>query len=62
MFVLDLGSVFCCDLEPTVGQLAVSGGEDDHAYVWNTLNGEVVFECKGKIKENVHRCFKFKMF
>lgn len=27
--------------------LAVTGGEDDVAYVWNTSNGEVVFECTG---------------
>lgn len=41
------GSVFCCDLEPLVGNLAVTGGEDDRAFVWNITNGETLFECIG---------------
>uniref|UniRef100_A0A182PAX4 Uncharacterized protein n=1 Tax=Anopheles epiroticus TaxID=199890 RepID=A0A182PAX4_9DIPT len=36
-------SVFCCDLHPTE-ELAVTGGEDDKAYVWSTRTGEVVHE------------------
>ncbi|CAG9771613.1 unnamed protein product [Ceutorhynchus assimilis] len=27
--------------------LAVTGGEDDNAYVWNTSTSEIVFECTG---------------
>lgn len=29
------------------GQYAVTGGQDDMAYVWSTLTGEVIFECTG---------------
>ncbi|XP_058066867.1 angio-associated migratory cell protein [Anopheles bellator] len=35
--------VFCGALHPTE-DLAVTGGEDDKAYVWNTITGEVVHE------------------
>lgn len=41
------GSVFSCVLEPGGQSLAISGGEDDKAFVWNTSNGEVVLECSG---------------
>ncbi|XP_071823388.1 angio-associated migratory cell protein-like isoform X2 [Apostichopus japonicus] len=41
------GSVFACALEPTTGSLAISGGEDDKAYVWNTSDGAVILECSG---------------
>jgi len=40
-----LGSVFCCSFEPKEGKLIVSGGEDDKAYVWNTVDGKVFMEC-----------------
>lgn len=39
-------SVFCCDLHPS-GKYAVTGGEDDKAFVWSTETGEVIMECKG---------------
>lgn len=39
-------SVTTCDVNSD-GQLAVSGGEDDRAYVWNTSDGTVKFECSG---------------
>lgn len=38
------GAVFCCDFHPS-GKLAVTGGEDDKAYVWSVETGEVVMEC-----------------
>lgn len=41
------GSVFACALEPTSGNLAISGGEDDKAFIWNTSDGEVFLECSG---------------
>ncbi|XP_019959489.1 angio-associated migratory cell protein [Paralichthys olivaceus] len=41
------GSVFCVSLDPATNSLAVTGGEDDKAYVWRVSNGEVLFECKG---------------
>lgn len=37
------GSVFCGSLHPTL-ELAVTGGEDDRAYVWATDTGAVVHE------------------
>ncbi|XP_022079230.1 angio-associated migratory cell protein-like [Acanthaster planci] len=40
-------SVFCCDLEPTKSALAVTGGEDDKAYVWKIGDGQPVLECSG---------------
>lgn len=41
------GSVFCISLDPVTNSLAVTGGEDDKAYVWNVTNGEMQFECTG---------------
>lgn len=36
-------SLFCGSFSPN-GDLIVTGGEDDKAFVWNTDTGEVVFE------------------
>uniref|UniRef100_A0A7N8XP32 Angio-associated migratory cell protein n=1 Tax=Mastacembelus armatus TaxID=205130 RepID=A0A7N8XP32_9TELE len=41
------GSVFCVSLDPATNSLAVTGGEDDKAYVWRVDDGEVVLECSG---------------
>ncbi|XP_066520983.1 angio-associated migratory cell protein [Hoplias malabaricus] len=41
------GSVFCINLDPVMNNLAITGGEDDKAYVWNIADGEVLFECTG---------------
>ncbi|XP_070969077.1 angio-associated migratory cell protein-like isoform X2 [Oncorhynchus clarkii lewisi] len=41
------GSVFCVSLDPATNSLAVTGGEDDMAYVWRVSDGEVLFECTG---------------
>ncbi|KXS18604.1 WD40 repeat-like protein [Gonapodya prolifera JEL478] len=41
------GSVFCVALSPTDQTLAVSGGEDDKAYVWRTNTGQPSFELSG---------------
>ncbi|XP_077297000.1 angio-associated migratory cell protein [Arctopsyche grandis] len=38
------GSVFCGSIHPQ-GKFAVSGGEDDKAYVWDISTGEPLFEC-----------------
>ncbi|CAG9566756.1 unnamed protein product [Danaus chrysippus] len=40
------GSVFCCDFHPN-GKVAVTGGEDDKAFVWSTETGEVIMDCIG---------------
>lgn len=37
-------AVLCCDLSQD-GLMAVSGDQDDMAFVWNATNGEVVFAC-----------------
>lgn len=42
------GSVFCVSLDPATNSLAVTGGEDDKAYVWKVSDGEVVLECTGE--------------
>ncbi|XP_023804989.1 angio-associated migratory cell protein [Oryzias latipes] len=41
------GSVFCVSLDPVTNSLAVTGGEDDKAYVWRVSDGEVLLECSG---------------
>ena len=45
-FNLHSKSVFCCSLTND-STLAVSGGEDDKAYVWRTEDGHLKFECNG---------------
>ncbi|KAJ4442043.1 hypothetical protein ANN_11909 [Periplaneta americana] len=51
------GSVFCCHLEPKVGNLAVTGAEDDMAFVWKTNSGEIILNCTGH-KDSV-TCVQF---
>ncbi|XP_060775044.1 angio-associated migratory cell protein isoform X2 [Neoarius graeffei] len=46
-FIKHTGSVFCISLDLVTNNLAITGGEDDKAYVWKVNNGEVVFECTG---------------
>ncbi|KAJ0009354.1 hypothetical protein NQD34_001056 [Periophthalmus magnuspinnatus] len=41
------GSVFCVSLDPVTNTMAVTGGEDDKAFVWRVTDGEVLFECTG---------------
>lgn len=41
------GSVFCVSLDPVTNTMAVTGGEDDKAFVWSLSDGEVLFECTG---------------
>ncbi|XP_020660567.3 angio-associated migratory cell protein [Pogona vitticeps] len=40
-------SVFCVNLDPKTNTLAVTGGEDDKAFVWRVSDGELLFECTG---------------
>lgn len=42
------GSVFCVSLDPATNSMAVTGGEDDKAYVWRLSDGEVLLECSGE--------------
>uniref|UniRef100_H3CSB2 Angio-associated migratory cell protein n=1 Tax=Tetraodon nigroviridis TaxID=99883 RepID=H3CSB2_TETNG len=41
------GSVFCVSLDPVTNSMAVTGGEDDKAFVWRVSDGEVLLECTG---------------
>lgn len=41
------GSVFCVSLDPATNSMAVTGGEDDKAFVWRVSDGEVLLECTG---------------
>lgn len=40
------GPVFCGSLSKDEN-LAATGAEDDKAFVWNTVSGEILFECTG---------------
>ncbi|KAB5583855.1 hypothetical protein PHYPO_G00100530 [Pangasianodon hypophthalmus] len=46
-FIKHTGSVFCVSLDPVTNNLAITGAEDDKAYVWNVIDGDVSFECTG---------------
>ncbi|XP_053616269.1 angio-associated migratory cell protein isoform X2 [Plodia interpunctella] len=58
MFDKHIGSVFCCDLHPH-GKFAVSGGEDDKAYVWSVETGQIVMDCTGHKDSVVFVGFSF---
>lgn len=45
---LGTASVFCVSLDPKTNALAVTGGEDDKAFVWRLSDGELLFECAGE--------------
>ncbi|OWK12630.1 AAMP [Cervus elaphus hippelaphus] len=46
-FALHSASVFCVSLDPKTNTLAVTGGEEDKAFVWRLSDGELLFECAG---------------
>lgn len=50
-FILCPGSVFCVSLDPATNSMAVTGGEDDKAFVWRVSDGEVLLECTGEGKK-----------
>ena len=41
------GAVFSVSLDEVSKVRAVSGGEDDKAYVWQVAGGKQLFECTG---------------
>lgn len=47
-FWLFLGSVFCVHVS-SQKSIAVSGGQDDVAYVWSLQTGNTVFKCTGRL-------------
>lgn len=51
---LGTASVFCVSLDPKTNTLAVTGGEDDKAFVWRLSDGELLFECAGEGHELAH--------
>lgn len=50
-------SVFVCDIEKGSGKTIVTGGQDDIAYVWNILSGEVSLVCDGHKDSVTHAMF-----
>lgn len=52
------GSVFCCDVHSN-GKVAVTGGEDDKAYVWSVETGKVLMECSNHKDSIVFVGFSF---
>eukprot|EP01114_Cavostelium_apophysatum_P021330 TRINITY_DN7415_c0_g1_i1.p1 TRINITY_DN7415_c0_g1~~TRINITY_DN7415_c0_g1_i1.p1 ORF type:complete len:407 (-),score=71.29 TRINITY_DN7415_c0_g1_i1:180-1400(-) len=58
-------SVFCvavhpfCDLNANVNTIAVTGGGDEHAYIWNITTGTTLFELKGHKDSVVSVGFNF---
>ncbi|KAL1458504.1 hypothetical protein WDU94_008649 [Cyamophila willieti] len=50
-------SVFVCDIEKSSGNLAVTGGQDDVAYVWNIMSGEICLVCDGHKDSVTHTMF-----
>ena len=40
-------------LDPKTNTLAVTGGEDDKAFVWRVSDGELLFECSGEVLQAV---------
>lgn len=49
-------SVFSSDLSQD-DQIAVTGGEDDMAYLWRTNDGQVLYECTGHKDSVTEVCF-----
>ena len=48
MSMLFSASVFSVSLDPVNNSMAVTGGEDDKAYVWRIQDGETHMECLGR--------------
>jgi len=48
MSMLLSASVFSVSLDPVNNSMAVTGGEDDKAYVWRIPDGETHMECLGR--------------
>ncbi|XP_059175600.1 angio-associated migratory cell protein-like [Physella acuta] len=40
-------SVICTRVNPVFSNIAVTGGQDDQALVWNTQEGSIYFQCRG---------------
>ena len=49
-------SVFSVSVDPVNSSMAVSGGEDDKAYVWRIQDGETHMECLGKFINSWYTC------
>lgn len=48
MSMLLSASVFSVSVDPVNNSMAVTGGEDDKAYVWRIQDGETHMECLGR--------------
>lgn len=50
-------SVFVCDIEKESGDLVVTGGQDDVAYVWKLTTGDICLVCDGHKDSVTHALF-----
>ncbi|XP_017767911.1 PREDICTED: angio-associated migratory cell protein [Nicrophorus vespilloides] len=57
-FSMHRNSVFSGELSSD-GKLAITGGEDDMAYVWDTSTAELLFECTGHKDSVTHVGFNY---
>ncbi|XP_078489248.1 angio-associated migratory cell protein-like [Ciona intestinalis] len=57
VFTQHQGSVFVVNVDPKFGKYAVSGGEDDKAFVWEIKSGDVMFQCTGYTDSVTCACF-----
>ncbi len=51
-----LGSVFCVHVD-TKSELAVTGGEDDTAFVWKLSDSSQLLQCTGKLHMSLYLIF-----
>lgn len=57
-FIITSGSVFCGSLSKA-GKFAITGGEEDKAYVWDTTSGEIILNCTGHKDSVIFAEFNF---
>ena len=43
--------VFCIEFNPINHALVATGGQDDIAYIWNSVSGEEVLKCTGMLQK-----------
>lgn len=56
LFTRHSDTVLCCSIDPNI-RLAVSGGIDDTAFVWDLRTKHVIFECSGHRESVVAAAF-----
>lgn len=51
--------VFCCDINPRIGNIVITGGQDDKSFVWDLKTGDILFECTGHKDSVVEASFSY---